>query len=185
MESISVRAGRRGWLREGWLRERPVTFRRVAASALIVGVAVSAAVALEGPADRSGLRGILKNEVPTGLTPDSFSDLTGNWSAWGKGVSELVTKLYTDEKLDAAAQRGLLKQLQKKIHTIDKAIADPRFASLYDPLASLRGRLARRVDVDLAILNTLELKPEEVKAERIKTARGQCIGPAFGPGSGP
>jgi hypothetical protein len=170
MESISVRAGRRGWL-----IGRPATIRRVAASALIVGVAVSAAVALEGPTDKTGLHGILKNEVPTGLTSDSFYDLTGNWSAWGKGVSELVTKLYTDEKLDAAAQRALLKQLQKKIHTINKALADPSYASLYDPLASLRGRLARRVDVDLAILKTLELKPEDVKVERIKAARAHAL----------
>lgn len=142
---------------------------------MIVGVAVSAALALESPSDKTGLHGILKNEVPSGLTPDSFSDLTGNWSKWGKDTSGLVTKLYTDEKLDANAQRGLLKQLQKKIHTIDKALADPRYASLYDPLASLRGRLERRVDVDLAILKTLELKPEEVKAQRVKAARAQAL----------
>jgi hypothetical protein len=138
-------------------------------------MAVSAALALEGPSDKSGLRGILKNEVPTGLTGESFSDLTGNWAAWGKDVSGLVAKLYTDDKLDAAGQHDLLKQIEKKIHTIDKALVDPRYASLYGPLTALRGRLARRVDVDRAILKTLELKPEEAKASRVKAARAEAL----------
>lgn len=137
MASIPFRAGRRD---SHW--GRPLTSRRVAASLLIVGLAVSAAAALEAPANKPNLHGILKNEVPEGLTPDAFNDLTGNWATWGKGVSELVTKLYTDQKLDATAQRDLLTQLKKKIHTMDKAIADPRFAALYDPIASIRGRLA-------------------------------------------
>ena len=58
---------------------------------------------------------------------------------------------------------------------MDKAVADPAFASLYDPISSLRGRLARRVDVALAILNTLELKPEEVKAEKVKAANAKAL----------
>jgi len=138
-------------------------------------MAVSAALALESPSDKSGLRGILKNEVPTGLTAESFADLTGNWSAWGKDVAGLVARLYTDEKLDAAGQRDLLKQIEKKIHTIDKALVDPRYASLYGPLTALRGRLARRIDVDRAILKTLELKPEEAKAARVKAARAEAL----------
>ncbi len=175
MESFSVRAQRPGLLVRRWLPGRPVTFRRVAASALIVGLAVSAGAALDAPADKTGLEGILKNEVPSGLGSDSFGDLTGNWASWGKGVSALVTKLYTDQKLDAAGQRTILKELEKKIQTMDKALADPAFASLYDPISSLRGRLARRVDVALAILNTLELKPDEVKAEKVKAANASAL----------
>jgi hypothetical protein len=175
MESISARTERRSSLVRRWLPGRPVTFRRVAASALIVGLAVSAAAALDAPADKSGLEGILKNEVPGGLGTDSFSDLTGNWASWGKGVADLVNKLYTDQKLDAAGQRKILNTLEKKVKTMDRALADPRFASLYDPIASLRGRLARRVDVDLAILNTLEMKPEQVKAEKIKAAAASAL----------
>jgi hypothetical protein len=130
---------------------------------------------MDGSTEKSGLHGIIKTEVPTGLTSDAFAELSGNWSDWGKGVSAIVTKLYTDDKLDAAAQRDLLKQLQHKIQVIDKAVADPRFAALYDPLLSIRGRLARRVDIDLAILNTLELKPEDVKAEHVKAARAEAL----------
>jgi hypothetical protein len=138
-------------------------------------MAVSAALALEGTTDKSGLHGILKSEVPTGLTADSFADLTGNWTAWGKDVAGLVAKLYTDEKLDVAGQRDLLKQIEKKIHTIDKALIDSHYASLYGPLTALRGRLARRIDVDRAILKTLELTPEEAKAARVKAARADAL----------
>jgi hypothetical protein len=158
-----------------WFVGRPVTVRRLGVSALIFGLAASTAVALDGPADKAGLHGIIKNEVPTGLGSDAFGELSGNWSDWGKGVSALVSKLYTDEKLDVAAQRDVLKQLQHKIAVIDRAVADPRFASLYDPLLSIRGRLARRVDLDLAILNTLELKPEEVKTEKVKAAKAEAL----------
>ncbi len=175
MESNSIRSGQRSFLRGAWRVGRLETVRRVAASAVIVGVAVSTALAMDGSTEKSGLHGIIKTEVPTGLTSDAFAELSGNWSDWGKGVSAIVTKLYTDDKLDAAAQRDLLKQLQHKIQVIDKAVADPRFAALYDPLLSIRGRLARRVDIDLAILNTLELKPEDVKAEHVKAARAEAL----------
>jgi hypothetical protein len=174
MESISVRSERKSILQDARLVGRAGTVRRTAAAALMIGVAVSTALA-EGPSEKPGLHGIIKSEVPTGLTSEAFAELSGNWTEWGKGVSALVTKLYTDEKLDVAQQRDLLKQLQHKIGVIDKAVADPRFAALYDPLLSIRGRLARRVDVDLAILNTLELKPEDVKAERVKAARAEAL----------
>ncbi len=175
MESNSVRSGRQDVLRGVWFNRRPAAVRRVAASALIVGLAVSTAVAWEGSGEKSGLHGIIKNEVPTGLGTEAFGELSGNWSDWGKGVSALVSKLYTDDKLDAEAQIDLLKQLQHKIEVIDRAVADPRFAALYDPLLSIRGRLARRVDLDLAILKTLELKPEEVKATKVKAAKADAL----------
>ena len=158
-----------------WLPGRPVTFRRVAASALIVGLAVSAAAALDAPADKSGLQGILKNEIPSGLGSDSFGDLTGNWASRGKGVSALVTKLYTDQKLDAAGQDHSERAGKENPDDGQRLLADPAFASLYDPISSLRGRLARRVDVAVAILNTLELKPEEVKAEKVKAANANAL----------
>jgi len=146
--------------------------RRLGASAVLFGAAVSAAVALEAPsASDSGLHGIIGKEVPNDLGSELFAGLTGNWESWGKGLSPLVNKLYTDQKLDLAGQKALLKQLHEKIHTIDKALADPRFASLYGPLTGVRGHLARRVDIDQAILDTLELNPDEVKTAQIKEAR--------------
>jgi hypothetical protein len=148
----------------------------VVASAGICAVAFSEARALQAPAaGKQGLHGIWAKEVPADLGGDSFSVLNGAWEKWGKDLAASVNKLYTDDKLDAAGQRELLTQLEGKIKTMDKALSDPRFASLGDAIASVRERLARRVDVALAMLDTLELNPEEVKAEAIKREKKHAL----------
>src|ERR1700733_6409981 len=108
----------------------------VAASGAIIFAAFSEARALQAPSGgKPGLKGILPKEVPADLGADSFTVLNGAWEKWGKDLSGLVTKLYTDDKLDAAGQRELLKQLEGKIHTMDKALSDSRYASLGDAIA--------------------------------------------------
>jgi hypothetical protein len=154
---------------------RPATARKLIVAGVVFGAAVSVAVALEGAADRPGLRGILPKEVPDDLSPDAFAALTGNWERWGKQTSELVTRLYTDEKLDAAGQRELIKQLRIKLNTMEKALGDPRYQSLDGPIAGLHGRLRRRVDIADAMLDTLELNPETVKANRVKSGRADVL----------
>lgn len=121
------------------------------------------------------MRGILPKEVPADLGADSFSGLNGAWEKWGKSLAESVGKLYTDDKLDAAGQRALLNELKGKLKTMDRALADPRYASLDDAIASVRGRLARRVDVALAMLDTLELNPEQVKTGMIKREKKHAL----------
>jgi hypothetical protein len=146
------------------------------ATVAICAAAFSGAWALEGPSGgKSGLRGILPKEVPADLGADSFSGLNGAWEKWGKSLAESVGKLYTDDKLDAAGQRALLNELKGKLKTMDRALADPRYASLDDAIASVRGRLARRVDVALAMLDTLELNPEQVKTEKIKREKKHAL----------
>lgn len=122
-----------------------------------------------------GLRGILSKNLPNGLGPDEFSKVAGNWRAWAQELSELVTQLYTDQQLDLASQKSLLRELQRKIRTIDMALADPRFADLYDPLAKVRAQLARRVDIAEAILDTLEMTPEDVRRARVASATGEVL----------
>jgi hypothetical protein len=148
----------------------------VSATVGILTATFSEARALQAPTgSKQGLRGIWPKEVPADLSADSFSVLNGAWEKWGKDLAPLVSKLYTDDKLDAAGQRELLKQLEGKIKTMDKALADPRFASLGDAIASVRERLARRVDVALAMLDTLELNPEEVKSAAIAREKKHAL----------
>ena len=148
----------------------------VTGAVAISTVAYSKAHALQAaPSGKQGLKGIWPKEVPADLSADSFSVLTGAWEKWGKDLAGLVAKLYTDDKLDAAGQRELLTQLEGKIKTMDKALADPKFASLGDAIASVRERLARRVDVALAMLDTLELNPEEVKAAAIQREKKHSL----------
>jgi hypothetical protein len=158
-------------------RVRLLTAGAALLAAVAISTAYSKAHALQASASggKQGLKGILPKEVPADLSPDSFSVLTGAWEKWGKDVSGLVTKLYTDDKLDAAGQRDLLKQLEAKIKTMDKALADPRYASLGDAIAAVRERLARRVDVALAMLDTLELNPEQVKDAKIKREKKHAL----------
>src|ERR1700733_9579181 len=148
----------------------------VAASGAIIFAAFSEARALQAPSGgKPGLKGILPKEVPADLGADSFTVLNGAWEKWGKDLSGLVTKLYTDDKLDAAGQRQLLKELEGKIHTMDKALSDSRYASLGDAIAAVRERLARRVDVALALLDTLELNPEQVRAAKIEHEKAHAL----------
>jgi hypothetical protein len=157
-------------------RVRLLTAAAISGALAISGVAYSTAHALQaGGGGKQGLKGIWPKEVPADLSADSFSALTGAWEKWGKDLAALVNKLYTDDKLDAAGQRDLLKQLQGKIKTMDKALADPRYASLGDAIASVRERLARRVDVALAMLDTLELNPEEVKNAKISHEKKHAL----------
>ena len=62
----------------------------------------------------AGLHGIIGKEVPNDLGPEPSAGLTGNWESWGKGLSALVNKLYTDEKLDLAGQRPCLSSFKEK-----------------------------------------------------------------------
>jgi hypothetical protein len=157
-------------------RLRLLTAVAATGAVAICAFAYSKAHALQaGPSGKPGLRGILPKEVPADLSPDSFSAINGAWEKWGKDLSGLVTKLYSDDKLDAAGQRQLLKELEGKIHTMDKALSDPRYASLGDAIAAVRERLARRVDVALAMLDTLELNPEQVKAAKIEHEKAHAL----------
>ena len=154
----------------------PQRLRRLTAAAALCVAAATGAWALEDTsAAKQGLRGILPKETPADLSADAFSGVNGNWEKWGKDLAGLVNKLYSDDKLDAAGQRALLNQLKDKIKVMDKALADPKFASVNDALASIRGRIARRVDVALAMLDTLELNPEQVKADAIKREKKHLL----------
>ena len=135
-------------------------------------------MALEAPADKTGLHGILKNEVPTGLDVGFFQRSDRELGDVGKGgLGPRHEALHRSKSWMRPASATCLKQLQKKIHTMDKALADPRFrvlvrSDLVAPRPAGPPRRRRRS----AILNTLELKPEEVKAERVKAANADALG---------
>ena len=120
-----------------------------------------------------GLRGILPGEVPDGLEAESWESLDGNWADWSADTAEVVTKLYEGEGLDTAAQREVVDTLRSNLAVMRRSLADSRYRSLFDPLTTLNGRLLRRVDLAEAVLDTLELTPEKVKASRLQAAGGQ------------
>ncbi len=121
----------------------------------------------------TGLQGILPVEVPLDLTDETFAELDGNWADWSTNLADLVFKLYEDDSLDTAAQRELLAELQSKLTVMRTALADDRYQSLLQPLVSVEGKLSRRIDVAQAVLDSLELRPETVKAARVDAERLQ------------
>ena len=74
------------------------------------------------PAD-PGLRGILPQDVPLDLTSDAIN-LGGNWEKWSTDLASTIEQLYTGENVDKKAEAELIATLQKRIGTIDKALAE-------------------------------------------------------------
>lgn len=136
---------------------------------------VSTRLSAEEAAAPVGLKGILPEFVPVGLLQDEFLTLGESWSEWSEETAAEAAKLYEEDQ-DVAAQRATIAALQKRIRTMDSALADTAYRPIFDSLATLRGRLARRVDVAAAILDTLEMNPEAARAERLQELRGQVVG---------
>ncbi|MGE3314741.1 MAG: hypothetical protein AB7O26_06450, partial [Planctomycetaceae bacterium] len=151
--------------------ERKRVLRRAKACLLSATVLASAAFAYSGVlADNPGLVGIFGTEPPDDLIAESFSTLDGNWQKWGEELGAEVARLYAGEAKDIGAQRKALGGLRAKVAVIDKALADSRYRSIHDALFEVRGKLVRRLDIADAVLDTLEQKPEDVKAARLKGA---------------
>jgi hypothetical protein len=117
-----------------------------------------------------GLRGILPEFVPLGLLEDDFLTLGESWEGWSQSAAGDVASLYEQEDLDVAGQRAALAKLNKRIRTMEKALADRAYTAIYNPLASVNGRLSRRVEVATAILDTLEMNPTSAHKARVDAA---------------
>ncbi len=136
---------------------------------------VSTRLSADEAAAPAGLKGILPEVAPVGLVQDEFLVLGDSWSAWAAETAAEVARLYEQDQ-DVAGQRENLAALQARIRTMDSALADVAYRPIFDQLATLRGRLARRVEVATAILDTLEMNPETSRTERLEELRRQVVG---------
>ncbi len=136
---------------------------------------ISTQLSAEEAAAPAGLTGILPEVAPVGLLEDEFLALGDSWAAWSKETAAEVAKLYEAEQ-DVGAQRAVIAGLKKRISTMDSALSDVAYRPIFDQLATLRGRLARRVEVAGAILDTLEIDPEASRAERLEGLRSKFVG---------
>lgn len=143
------------------------------ASALALGTTLVSAWDDAKPVQPAGLRGVLPVDVPVALGEDAFATLDGNWKEWGETTAKEVAKLYAEELADAAGQRQQLAVLQKKLLTMEVSLKDTRYRSIHEPLGSLHASLSRRVAIDEAVLDTLELDPKKVATEQLEGARQQ------------
>lgn len=115
-----------------------------------------------------GLRGIFPTTAPAELAPEEFAKLDGNWADWSKGAAQAVADFYAQlETTDAAGQRQALNVLKSKLDVMKRAIEDPRYRSLLEPLTLMHTRLAQRVDFAEAALDTLETDATKVRTTRL------------------
>jgi hypothetical protein len=117
-----------------------------------------------------GLRGILPDFVPLGLLEDDFLTLGDSWKSWSQSAASDVAALYEQEDLDVAGQRAALQKLNSRIRTMEKALGDKAYTSIFGPLASVNGRLSRRVQVATAVLDTLEMNPVSAHKAKVDAA---------------
>ena len=150
----------------------PTRIVRGLAFLALLGLLVTVAGAFEWrrSAAAKGLEEILPAETPEALSDEEWAALGGNWKSWSAGVAAEVTRLYESEGASIAEQRKLIASLKRKLNVMERALADERYQSIFDPLASLHGRLERRVAIAEAVLDTLELDPKAVKAARLRSA---------------
>jgi hypothetical protein len=155
---------------------------RVVLSLGVCGVVLTACIASstrafdEPEAAQVGLRGILPDEVPEDLMADAFEDLGPNWQSWSEATAAEIARLYEAENLSPGEQAAVIDSLDRRVRVMDRAIADPRYGSIRDELIDLRGRLARRVAVAAAVLETLELNPRAARADRLSAASRRVAG---------
>ena len=127
-----------------------------------------------------GLSGIVSPTPPAALSTEEFAKLDGNWAEWSAGAAASVADFYAKlEGSDAKAQRATLDVLKRKLDVMQRAINDPVYASLHDPLIALHNRLSRRVELAVATLDTLEMDPMAARTANLKKS-SQSVTSAVG-----
>ena len=164
---------------------QPVARRRARGLAVRLGGALTCAVLVTGalaqedkpaaePATTVGLKGLLPAEAPEGLL-NSLGTLPESWAPWGESVTTELTKFYGETAEDIAGQRAAVERLKVKLGTIDKALADPQYASISSQLGGLRTSLNRRIEIIEAVLDTLTADPTAGRGAAVDAAKERAV----------
>jgi len=118
------------------------------------------------------LNGILPEEIPAGLSADDFSALTGTWATWADEAATAVSNVFRPhdnlESLDVD-----LSNVEIKLGTMEKALADSKYRAVHGALADLHGRLRRRVDVARVILDAQRANVGIAQQKKLTAALGK------------
>ncbi|MBX3437916.1 MAG: hypothetical protein KF861_10530 [Planctomycetaceae bacterium] len=138
----------------------PLPHRAVLHFAVLAAMAFSAAMPTarsQEPSAELDLQGILPGFIPTGITDTDFAELNGNWADWANTTGTLVVDFYSSEDPAVFGRKATLDQLRARVATMELALEDSRYAGIHLPLADFHNRLAPRVAVLEALLDTLNL----------------------------
>jgi len=121
-----------------------------------------------------GLNGLFPAYAPDGLAEEDFQNLQStiddSWKPWVKETATYVKEFYEQSSASLEQQRFQLQRLQIKLHTLEKALADPRYRSIFPQLQTLYSRLSPEVNLAQAVLDTLTMEPAAARAERLAPA---------------
>lgn len=112
-----------------------------------------------------GLRTVLPNEVPDSLDPADLDDILAtaseDWQKKGNEIVELVIKLYEGDLPSVEAQEEVIGELKTKLSAVERALNGTLSDENKEALGELYGRLAPRVRLADAVLDTLTMDEEE------------------------
>lgn len=149
----------------------------VSTLALVLALNVCRPGMTEDAPENPGLRGILPDFVPEGLSEEDFLTLGDSWAEWSRETAELVTTFYEEFELDAVGQRETIGTLKRRIRVMETALADNDYEIIHAPLTRMHARLKPRIELAEAILDTLEGRTEEAEVN-VATETSQQIAKA-------
>jgi len=136
--------------------------------------AASQSWGFDEPTPPVGLVGLLPTTAPDGLTEQDFNELVesidDSWKDWTRQTAEVVKSFYEGSHPTVEDQRRALDQVKVKLKTVEKALADPRYLSIYPQLTKLFYRLGAEVELADVILTTLTQGPDQARQQRLKPA---------------
>lgn len=114
--------------------------------------------AVSAAAPAIGLRGLLPEDAPADII-NTLDTLPESWFPWGESIAQKLNGFYAEQPSELADQRAVINFLKIKLATVKKALNDPQYGIIQAQLTSLRGSLARRIDVLEAVLDTVLENP--------------------------
>ncbi len=114
-------------------------------------------------------QGIISETVPEGLNESDFAELNGNWAAWAEETGTLVTDFYISDDQSVIGRRATLEEIKRRTATMKSALMDPQYQAIHLKLADYYYRLAPRVAILEALLDTIELDLSSVGDANIHT----------------
>lgn len=147
-------------------RKRPRWASRFLLGATLAGLGGGIAIFAQEPQPKAkaqaeesavGLNGIIGEPASPELDTEFLAEeLPETWKAWAESLDEDMLVYMFPEDLDLKGQRELIARMQKRVATMRRAIADPRFQPIHDRLISLAEPLDRHLTLSTAILDSLE-----------------------------
>lgn len=130
----------------------------------------------------AGWQGIMPTQAPSNLRVEELEKITAalpqSWREWGQQTSDLILDFYEKEYATVEEQRAALEAMQRRLSVMESVLSDSSGKYRAHPeiraqVSALYGRLAPRVALTEAILNTLTVDPQQALEQRMGPAQAR------------